>query len=116
MGLAQMGITNIIELIDSPPLVSRVNPHNLPFFDNVFDFVFSDYMAEALFLSRFVSEIERTGRPDGVCIIVVEECEDKEVGEIVGLFQNLRLVNVVNVTLIGLRRTRIVMRTQKISS
>ncbi|KAL4032584.1 hypothetical protein IC575_005663 [Cucumis melo] len=40
----------------------------------------------ALFPSRFVSEMERVVRPNGVCVIVVEECGDYEIKEIVGLF------------------------------
>ncbi|KAA0038913.1 methyltransferase [Cucumis melo var. makuwa] len=68
-----MGVHDVIgvELIDSPPLVSRADPHNLPFFDHVFDLAFTAHLVEALFLSRFVSEMERVVRPNGVCVIVV---------------------------------------------
>ncbi|PON82642.1 Methyltransferase type [Trema orientale] len=118
MGLAQMGVVDVTgtELVDSPPLVSRADPHNLPFFDNVFDLAFSAHLAEALFPSRFVAEMERTVLPGGVVVIVVEECGDGEVGEIVGLFKNSSFVNANNVTLTGLRMTSIIMRTQKMSS
>ncbi|TYK28651.1 Methyltransferase type 11 [Cucumis melo var. makuwa] len=77
MALSHMGVHDVtgVELIDSPPLVSRVDPHNLPFFDHVFDLAFTAHLALALFPSRFVSEMERAVRPNGVCVIVVEECE-----------------------------------------
>ncbi|TYK04660.1 methyltransferase [Cucumis melo var. makuwa] len=63
-----MGVHDVIgvELIDSPPLVSRADPHNLPFFDHVFDLAFTAHLVEALFLSRFVSEMERVVRPNDV--------------------------------------------------
>ncbi|KAL5571273.1 hypothetical protein UlMin_020870 [Ulmus minor] len=113
-GLSQMGVIDVtgIELIESPPLVSRADPHNLPFFDGVFDLAFSAHLAEALFPARFASEMERTVRTGGVCVIAVEECGDEEVGEIVGLFRNSKFVNAINVTLTGLRMTRIMMRTK----
>lgn len=112
MALLRMGVVDVtgVELIDSPPLVSRADPHNLPFFDHVFDFAFTAHLAEALFPSRFVSEMERVVRPDGSCVIVVEVCGEDEVREIVGLFTKSRFVNSVNVTLIGLKMTRILMK------
>ncbi|XP_062106199.1 uncharacterized protein LOC133817640 [Humulus lupulus] len=118
MGLTQMGVIDVTgtELVDSPPLVSRADPHNLPFFDNVFDLAFSAHLGEAMFPSRFVSEMERTVRPGGVSVIVVDECGDEETSEIVDLFKNSIFVNAINVTLTGLRMTSIVMRTQKIPS
>ncbi|TYJ95942.1 Methyltransferase type 11 [Cucumis melo var. makuwa] len=101
MALSHMGVHDVtgVELIDSPPLVSRADPHNLPFFDHVFDLAFTAHLAEALFPSRFVSEMERDVRPNGVCVIVVKECGDYKVKEIVGLFMKSRFVNSINVTL-----------------
>ena len=43
-------------------------------------------------------------------VIVVEECEDYEVKEIVGLFMKSRFANSINVTLTGLKMTRILMK------
>ncbi|KAA0025927.1 Methyltransferase type 11 [Cucumis melo var. makuwa] len=85
MALSHMEVHDVtgVELIDSPPLVSRDDPHNLPFFDHVFDLAFTAHLAEALFPSRFVSEMERVVRPNGVYVIVVEECGDYEVKEII---------------------------------
>ncbi|KAA0035139.1 hypothetical protein IC582_003730 [Cucumis melo] len=112
MALSHMGVHDVtgVELIDLPPLVSRADPHNMPFFDHVFDLAFTAHLAEALFPSRFVSEMERAVRPNGVCVIVVEECGDYEVKEIVGLFMKSRFVNSINVTLTGLKMTRILMK------
>lgn len=107
-----MGVIDVtgVELVDSPPLVSRADPHNLPYFDHVFDLAFTSHLTEALFPSRFVDEMERTVRPGGICVIVVEECVDREVKEIVGLFRKSRFDSSINVTLTGLRMTRIILR------
>ncbi|KAK9924620.1 hypothetical protein M0R45_032981 [Rubus argutus] len=114
MALSQLGVADVtaVELLDSPPLVSRADPHNLPFFDDVFDLGFSARLAEALFPSRFAAEMERTVRPGGVCAVVVDECGDDEVKEIVGLFRNSRFLGAMNVTLTGLRMTRIILRVK----
>ncbi|KAL0550021.1 hypothetical protein IC582_014517 [Cucumis melo] len=112
MALSHMGVHDVtgVELIDSPPLVSRVDPHSLPFFDHVFYLAFTAHLAEALFPSRFVYEMERAVRPNVVCVIVVEECGDYEVKEIVGLFMKSRFVNSINVTLTRLKMTQILMK------
>ncbi|KAI4322590.1 hypothetical protein L6164_022267 [Bauhinia variegata] len=117
MALSDIGVLDVtgVELIDSPPLVSRADPHNLPFFDHVFDLAFSGHLAEALFPSRFASEMERTVRPGGVCLLVVEQCGNDEVREIVGLFRNSRLIRSSNVTLTGLPMTSVIMRTKRSS-
>ncbi|KAB1208206.1 hypothetical protein CJ030_MR6G011332 [Morella rubra] len=115
MALSNLGVLDVtgVELIDSPPLVSRADPHNLPFFDGVFDLVYTGHLEEALFPARFVSEMERTVRDNGVCVVVVEECGNDEVRKIVDLFRHSSFVGAAKVSLIGLRMTRIVMRTRK---
>lgn len=45
-------------------------------------------------------------------MVTVEECGDEEVGNIVGLFRNSKLLGAQNVTLIGSRMTRIIMRVK----
>lgn len=115
MALNEMGVTDVtgVEVVDSPPLVSRADPHNLPFFDSVFDFGFSGYLDRALFPARYVEEMERTVRSGGVCMVAVEECGDDEVSEIVKLFKKSVFVNAKNVSLAGEQRTRIVLRVEK---
>uniref|UniRef100_A0A5B7BRB4 Methyltransferase type 11 domain-containing protein n=1 Tax=Davidia involucrata TaxID=16924 RepID=A0A5B7BRB4_DAVIN len=112
MALNQIGVKDVtgVELVDSPPLVSRADPHNLPFFDDVFDLGFSAQLDQALFPSRFAAEMERTVRVGGVCVVAVEECGDEEVGDVAKLFQKSRLVSAKNVTLTGSKMTRIIMR------
>ncbi|KAI3836693.1 hypothetical protein MKX03_019412 [Papaver bracteatum] len=114
MALNQLGVIDVtgVELIESPPLVSRADPHNLPYFDGVFDFGFTAHLTEALFPYRFVYELERTIRSGGVVVVVVEECNADELGEIKSLFKRCNFVSARNVTLAGLRMTRIIMRNR----
>ncbi|KAL8045407.1 hypothetical protein ABFX02_08G112200 [Erythranthe guttata] len=109
--LTGLGVDDVtaVELVDSPPLVSRADPHNLPFFDGIFDLGFGVYLDRALFPGRYVAQIERTVRVGGVCVVTVEECGADEVDEIVKLFKKSRFVDSKNVLLAGERRTRIVM-------
>ncbi|KAJ0983441.1 hypothetical protein J5N97_011696 [Dioscorea zingiberensis] len=111
--LRQSGVIDVtgVDLIDFPPLVSRADPHNLPFFDNVFDLGFSSGLAGALFPARFVGELERTVRKGGAVALVVERCgSEDEVASVKGLFRKSNLVEVSNVTLSGSEMTLIVMR------
>lgn len=112
-----MGVEDVtgVELIDSPPLVKRADPHNLPFFDNVFHLAFSAHLDEALFPGRYVAEMERTVQKEGVCVVVVEQCGDEDVREVVDLFRKSRFLGAANITLIGLEMTRIVMKVEATS-
>lgn len=112
MALNEMGISEVtgVELVDSPPLVSQADPHNLPFFDSVFDLGFSGFFDRALFPDRYAAEMERTVRVGGACAVAVEECGNGEVTEIVNLFRKSRLVNAKNVTLTGSKMTIIIMK------
>lgn len=112
MALNQLGVKDVtgVELVDSLPLVSRADPHNLPFFDGVFDLGFSAHLDQALFPRRFAGEMERIVREGGICMLAVEECGEREVREIVKLFKQARFVSVKNVTLIGTKMTMIILR------
>ncbi|XP_010557927.1 PREDICTED: uncharacterized protein LOC104826760 [Tarenaya hassleriana] len=114
MALTHLGLSDVtaVELVDSPPLVNRADPHNLPFFDDVFDFAFTAHLDEALFPRRFAAEMERTVRRGGLCVVAVDECGGEDVRDIAGLFSNSKLVNVVNVTLEGSRRTSVLFQIQ----
>ncbi|CAA0825090.1 S-adenosyl-L-methionine-dependent methyltransferases superfamily protein [Striga hermonthica] len=112
--LQDMGVEDVtgVELVESPPLVSRADPHNLPFFDGIFDLGLGLYLDRALFPGRFVGQMERTVRAGGVCVVTVEECGPNEVKKIVRLFKKSRFVDAENVSLAGERRTRIVMKVE----
>ncbi|KAL5147961.1 hypothetical protein HKD37_06G017527 [Glycine soja] len=88
--LRLLGIDDVtgVEILESPPLVRRADPHNLPFFDGVFDLAFPARFDEAL----FAAEMERVIRPGGACVVLVAESGEDEVREVVGLFRNSRLV------------------------
>ncbi|EOY16734.1 S-adenosyl-L-methionine-dependent methyltransferases superfamily protein, putative [Theobroma cacao] len=113
MALSKMGVEDVtgVEVIESLPLVSKADPHNLPFFDGAFDVAFTGHLVEALYPRRYAGEMERTVREGGVCVVVVDECGDEEVKEIVWLFRRSRLVGTSNVTLNRRRVTRIILRT-----
>ncbi|XP_077211077.1 S-adenosyl-L-methionine-dependent methyltransferases superfamily protein [Tasmannia lanceolata] len=110
MALIEMGVVDVtgVEVVDWPPLVSRADPHDLPFFDGVFDLGFSAHLAESLFPTRFVAELERTVRPGGISVLALEEWV--EVGEIRDLFRKSSSVGARNVTLMGSKMTQIIMR------
>ncbi|KAL3848946.1 hypothetical protein ACJIZ3_010828 [Penstemon smallii] len=112
VALNEMGVEDVtaVELVESPPLVSRADPHNLPFFDEAFDFGFGVYLDRALFPGRYVGEIERSVRGGGECLVAVEECGAEEVEEVARLFKKSRFVDAKNVSLGGERRTRILMK------
>ncbi|XP_052177607.1 uncharacterized protein LOC127791669 [Diospyros lotus] len=112
MALHQIGVADVtaVEVIDSPPLVRRADPHNLPFFDGVFDLGFTAYFDLALFPERFAAEMERTVRVGGVCVVAMEECGSSEIEEVTGFFRKSRFVSAENVTLTGSKMTRIILR------
>nr|XP_029122584.1 uncharacterized protein LOC105050428 isoform X2 [Elaeis guineensis] len=92
--LHESGVADVtaVDLVDFPPLVSRSDPHNLPFFDSVFDLGFSAGLAGALFPTRFVTELERTVRRGGATVLAVDRCSPKEVDEIRALFRRSSLL------------------------
>uniref|UniRef100_A0A1J3EUB2 Methyltransferase type 11 domain-containing protein n=1 Tax=Noccaea caerulescens TaxID=107243 RepID=A0A1J3EUB2_NOCCA len=115
MALSQIGLADVtaVELVESLPLVRRADPHNLPFFDGVFDFAFTAHLAEALFPWRFVEEMERTVRRGGICLVAVDECGGDDVTDITRLFLNSKLVDVANVTLEGSKMTSLLLKVQE---
>ena len=112
MALQHIGVSDVtaIDLVDSPPLVSRADPYFLPFFDDDFDFAFSAQFDTVMFPSRFIAEMERTVRIGGFCLLLVEECTDEEVREILGLFKRGKFVGADNLVFSGSKTTRIVVR------
>ncbi|KAK1393252.1 S-adenosyl-L-methionine-dependent methyltransferase-like protein [Heracleum sosnowskyi] len=90
----EVGVSEItaVEIVESVPLVSRADPHNLPFFDGVFDLGFSGVFDLALFPGRYAEEMERVVKVGGVCVVAVEECGEKvvkEVGKLMLLVRNV---------------------------
>ncbi|CAN1124017.1 hypothetical protein LINPERPRIM_LOCUS3535 [Linum perenne] len=112
MALQNIGVEDVIgvEIVESLPLVRKADPMNLQFFDQVFDFAFTARLAEALFPMRFVAEMERTVVHGGYCVVAVEDSGEEGVYRIIGLFRRSKFVEAKNVTLIGRKMTRIVMR------
>ncbi|XP_020597826.1 uncharacterized protein LOC110037506 [Phalaenopsis equestris] len=111
--LQDSGVADVtgVEVTDFPPLVKRADPHNLPFFDGVFDLGFSTGFSAALFPMRFVEEIERTVRLTGVTALAVDGWGAKEgVEDVEKLFKMSSSVEVKNFTLDGSPMTLIVMR------
>ncbi|KAK8987701.1 hypothetical protein V6N11_027444 [Hibiscus sabdariffa] len=71
--LRRVGVADAIgiDLVPFPPLVIKVDFHNQPFYNDTFDFEFSNVFDHALYPEKFVREIERTLKPNGVCILHV---------------------------------------------
>ncbi|KAK7395427.1 hypothetical protein VNO78_15985 [Psophocarpus tetragonolobus] len=116
--LRRLGLDDVtgVEILDSPPLVRRADPHNLPFFDGAFDLAFTAHFDEALFPARFAAEMQRVVRPGGACLLLVAESGADEVREIVQLFRNSNLVRSSDVLVSGIRMTSILVRTIENSS
>ncbi|CAA6671902.1 unnamed protein product [Spirodela intermedia] len=111
--LRESGVADVtgIDIVDVPPLVRRSDPHNLPFFDGVFDLGFSAGLDGALFPARFVAELERTVRKGGAIVLAFRRCSSEaEVDEVRGLFKRSALIHLSNATLVGSESTIITMR------
>ncbi|XP_022775852.1 uncharacterized protein LOC111317681 [Durio zibethinus] len=111
--LRRVGVSDSIgiDLVPYPPLVLRGDFHNQPFNNETFDFEFSNVFDHALYPQKFVAEIERTLKPDGVCVlhVALSKRADKysandlySVKPLVKLFQRSQLVRVRKVDGFGL--------------
>ncbi|MCD9645303.1 hypothetical protein HAX54_034139 [Datura stramonium] len=71
--LKRVGVPDSVgmDLVPYPPLVVKGDFHNQPFDDETFDLEFSNVFDHALYPEKFVSEIERTLKPGGVCVLHV---------------------------------------------
>lgn len=115
MALKELGLDNVtgVELVESLPLVVRADPHNLPYFDEVFGLGFSSFLDQALFPVKYVREIERCVKVGGVIVVCVEVCGDEGVMDVVELFSKSTFSLAKNVTLMGTKMTMIVMKRIK---
>ncbi|XWS60330.1 hypothetical protein CRYUN_Cryun07bG0026600 [Craigia yunnanensis] len=110
-----------IDLVPYPPLVVKGDFHAQPFENQTFDFEFSNVFDHALYPWKFVGEIERTLKPNGVCVLHVALLRraDKysandlySVEPLVELFKESELVEVRKVDGFGLD-TEVVFRKKK---
>lgn len=71
--LKRVGVSDSMgmDLVPYPPLVVKGDFHNQPFDDETFDLEFSNVFDHALFPEKFVSEIERTLKTGGFCVLHV---------------------------------------------
>ncbi|XXG62877.1 hypothetical protein AAC387_Pa05g1175 [Persea americana] len=74
LALSSLGVGEVtgVETVDSPLLVERADPHNLPFFDGIFDLALSAHLHEAMFPNWYAREMERTVRKGEACMVVVD--------------------------------------------
>ncbi|XWS34671.1 hypothetical protein CRYUN_Cryun21dG0057500 [Craigia yunnanensis] len=111
--LKRVGVSDSIgiDLVPFPPLVMKGDFHNQPFDNETFDFEFSNVFDHALYPHKFVAEIERTLKPDGVCVLHVAlwKRSDKysandlySVKPLVKMFQRSQLVRVRKIDGFGL--------------
>ncbi|WOL07649.1 hypothetical protein Cni_G16394 [Canna indica] len=111
--LQESGVSDVtgVDLVDFHPLVRRADPHNLPFFDEVFDLGFSAGLAGALFPARFVYEMERTVRRGGALVLAMDRWSSaQEVDGIRALFKISSLLEVKNATMLGSEMTLLIMK------
>ncbi|XP_020973127.1 uncharacterized protein LOC107633898 [Arachis ipaensis] len=111
--LRRVGVTDSIgiDLVPFPPLVVKGDFHNQPFDNDTFDFEFSNVFDHALYPHKFVAEIERTLKPNGICVlhVALSRRADKysandlfSVQPLLELFKNSRVLQVRNVDGFGL--------------
>lgn len=111
--LRRVGVRDSVgmDLVPYPPLVVKGDFHNQPFDNGTFDFEFSNVFDHALYPDRFVAEIERTLKPNGVCVlhVALSRRADKysandlySVEPLVTLFKHSALVHVRGVDGFGL--------------
>ncbi|ESW30140.1 hypothetical protein PHAVU_002G128200 [Phaseolus vulgaris] len=111
--LRRIGVADSVgmDLVPYPPLVVEGDFHNQPFRNDTFDFEFSNVFDHALYPQRFVAEIERTLKPEGVCVlhVALSRRADKysandlySVQPLVELFNHSALVHVRTVDGFGL--------------
>ncbi|RDX89512.1 hypothetical protein CR513_28751, partial [Mucuna pruriens] len=111
--LRRIGVPDSLgmDLVPHLPLVVRGDFHDQPFRNGTFDFEFSNVFDHALYPERFVAEIERTLKPNGVCVlhVALSRRADKysandlySVEPLVKLFRNSALVHVRSVDGFGL--------------
>jgi SAM-dependent methyltransferase len=111
--LRRIGVVDSIgmDLVPYPPLVVKGDFHNQPFDNETFDFEFSNVFDHALYPQKFVAEIERTLKLNGVCVlhVALSRRADKysandlySVQPLVELFKNSVLVHVRGVDGFGL--------------
>lgn len=121
--LRRVGVNDSIgmDLVPYPPLVVQGDFHSQPFDDATFDFEFSNVFDHALYPEKFVSEIERTMRPFGVCVlhVAVSHRADKysandlySADPLVSLFRGSDLVHVRKIDGFGLD-TEVVFRKRQ---
>lgn len=106
-----------VDVLDSPPLVRRADPHDLPFFDAAFDLALSEHLQDALFPIRAAAEMERTVRRGGAVVLAVEGWwGGSEVRLVEGLFRRSGFWTAKNVTLSGSPFSVIILRKNGVSS
>ncbi|KAI5680280.1 hypothetical protein M9H77_01507 [Catharanthus roseus] len=121
--MKQIGVSDSIgmDLVPSLPLVVAGDFHKQPFMNETFDFEFSNVFDHALYPHKFVGEIERTLKPDGVCVlhVALSHRADKysandlySVEPLKKLFKRSELIHVQTVDGFGLD-TEVVFRKKK---
>ncbi|XP_076900268.1 uncharacterized protein LOC143554386 [Bidens hawaiensis] len=109
MAMKDIGVSEVVgvEVVGSPPLVDRADPHKLPYFEEVFGLGFSAGLDQAVFPGRYVREMERVVRVGGVVVVCVEACGGDGVGEVTKMFRRSEILLKRNVTVMGSKMTMI---------
>lgn len=72
--LRDLGIEDTIgiDLVEFPPYTIKGDIHNLNFENESFDMEFSNIFDHSIYPGKFISEIERTLKPNGICILHIQ--------------------------------------------
>jgi SAM-dependent methyltransferase len=103
VALQSFGIEALgIDIVECPPLVIKGDIHDLQFKDESYDLVFSNIFDHSLYPEKFISEIERVLKKNGLCIMhfQIDTHQDqfteviiRDFNSVLKLFKNCELIS-----------------------
>ena len=103
VALQSFGIEALgIDIVECPPLVIKGDIHDLQFKDESYDLVFSNIFDHSLYPEKFISEIERVLKQNGLCIMhfQIDTHQDqfteviiRDFNSVLKLFKNCELIS-----------------------
>ena len=107
VALRSLNIDTIgIDIVECLPFVVEGDIHNLNFRDESYDLVFSNIFDHSIYPEKFISEIERVLKPNGICIMhfQIDTHQDKfteviieDFNSVLSLFKKCKLLHKRNI-------------------